>query len=93
MIEPLFERLVSAGAAEAARTAESSENSAGENEDMFDLVERSLVILALRRCAGNQARAARLLGINRSTLRKRIARYGLAIETRIESLDREENES
>jgi nitrogen regulation protein NR(I) len=38
-------------------------------------VERELVVQALRETEGNQLRAAKLLGITRATLRKRIARY------------------
>ena len=39
--------------------------------------ERALLHRALEMTGGNQVRAARLLGINRLTLRKKIARYGL----------------
>jgi len=39
--------------------------------------ERALLRRALEMTGGNQVRAARLLGINRLTLRKKIARYGL----------------
>ena len=35
--------------------------------------ERPLFEMALRRTGGNQLRAARLLGINRNTLRKRLS--------------------
>jgi two-component system nitrogen regulation response regulator GlnG len=38
-------------------------------------VERELVVQALKETEGNQVRAAKLLGITRATLRKRIARY------------------
>ena len=39
--------------------------------------ERALLRRALEMTGGNQVRAAHLLGINRLTLRKKIARYGL----------------
>jgi two-component system, NtrC family, response regulator AtoC len=54
--------------------------------DEFDLpangvdveqLERSLVIQALRRCGGNQTRAAALLGLNRDQIRYRIEKFGL----------------
>jgi DNA-binding NtrC family response regulator len=41
------------------------------------LVERARIVEALERCSGNQSRAARLLGISRSTLVTRIEEYGL----------------
>lgn len=44
---------------------------------VFAEVEQRLLAYALRRCGGNQVRAAWLLGISRSMLRKRIERYGL----------------
>jgi two-component system nitrogen regulation response regulator GlnG len=43
-------------------------------------VERELVIQALRETQGNQVQAARLLGITRATLRKRIERFGIKRE-------------
>ncbi len=48
-------------------------------------VERSLIDAALRRAAGNQAKAAYLLGIPRTTLRDKLAKYGLASESGQES--------
>jgi len=59
--------------------------------DLFDVVERSLIIHALGASGGNQARAAQVLGISRSTLRKRIARYGLSIQTQIKPLEQGES--
>lgn len=48
-------------------------------EDLHTLLmgkfEKLLLIHALRRCGGNQTHTAKLLGINRNTLRKRLALY------------------
>jgi two-component system nitrogen regulation response regulator GlnG len=44
----------------------------------MDRVERPLLALVLEATGGNQLRAARLLGINRNTLRKRLRLLGLA---------------
>jgi two-component system response regulator AtoC len=41
-------------------------------------LERNFVIQALKRCAGNQTRAAALLGLNRDQIRYRIEKFGLA---------------
>ncbi|MCC6234194.1 MAG: sigma-54-dependent Fis family transcriptional regulator [Verrucomicrobiales bacterium] len=40
-------------------------------------VERELVIEALKETRGNQVQAARLLGITRATLRKRVEKFGI----------------
>ncbi len=57
----------------------------GEPEDAFDLVEQCLVREALIHVDGNQLQAAKLLGITRSTLRKRMAKYGIQLRTNIET--------
>ncbi|MGQ0615334.1 MAG: sigma-54-dependent transcriptional regulator [Planctomycetaceae bacterium] len=44
---------------------------------VHDAVEREVVAHGLARCGGNQVRAARRLGIHRTTLRKLIEKYGL----------------
>lgn len=49
----------------------------GSDLDLAAL-ERKAIAEALRRTAGNQARAARLLGISRFALRRRLERHGLA---------------
>jgi nitrogen regulation protein NR(I) len=47
-------------------------------------VERELVIEALKDTANNQVHAAKLLGITRATLRKRIEKFGIHREMKIE---------
>jgi DNA-binding NtrC family response regulator len=47
-------------------------------------VERELVIQALKETGNNQVQAAKLLGITRATLRKRIAKFGIQREMKIE---------
>ena len=40
-------------------------------------VEPPMLQTVLRHCGGNQTRAARMLGLSRSTLRKKLVLYGL----------------
>ncbi len=47
--------------------------------DALAAVERPLLALVLERTGGNQLRAARLLGLNRNTLRERCKKLGLAL--------------
>ena len=49
---------------------------------MLERVERPLIETALERTEGNQIRAASLLGINRNTLRKKIAELGIRVPGR-----------
>ena len=46
-------------------------------------VERELVIQALKETHGNQVHAAKLLGITRATLRKRVEKFGIQRELNI----------
>ncbi len=43
-------------------------------------LEREFTLFAMKRTKGNQVKAAKLLGITRATLRKRIERYGITKE-------------
>jgi two-component system nitrogen regulation response regulator GlnG len=43
-------------------------------------LERELVIHALKETRGNQVQAAKLLGITRATLRKRMEKFGIRQE-------------
>lgn len=57
----------------------------GENpSDVYAMVllqvERPLLGYVLNMCGGNQSQAARILGLNRNTLRKKLAEQGLLIE-------------
>ena len=46
-------------------------------------IERELVIQALKESNGNQVHAAKLLGITRATLRKRVDKFGIQRELSI----------
>ncbi|MCC5876953.1 MAG: sigma-54-dependent Fis family transcriptional regulator [Candidatus Sumerlaeia bacterium] len=74
MIAPIFELLVSA-------------RERGNKFSTFDVAERALLVHALNQTRGNQLRASRLLGITRSTLRKRIARYGIQLDTKVRTIN------
>jgi DNA-binding NtrC family response regulator len=43
-------------------------------------LEREFTLFAMKRTRGNQVKAAKLLGVTRATLRKRIERYGITKE-------------
>ena len=43
-------------------------------------LEREFTVSAMKRTKGNQVKAAKLLGVTRATLRKRIERYGITKE-------------
>lgn len=49
----------------------------GLAETMAD-IERRMILMALRQCGGNQARAAQRLAVPRTTLRDKMAKYGIA---------------
>ena len=66
MIPRLLERLVSTHPGRVYREA-------------LATLERPLLVHALARTGGNQLRAARLLGLNRNTLRKRCRELGLPL--------------
>ena len=51
---------------------------------VISAVERELVIQALKETDDNQVQAAKLLGITRATLRKRIEKFGIQREMKIE---------
>ena len=50
----------------------------GENMSVLDNVERDLIVRALERHRGRSAAAAKELGVHRSTLWRKIKRYGIA---------------
>ena len=47
-----------------------------ENEIVLSEVERPLFTKVMQHVRGNQTKAARLMGINRGTLRKKLKKYG-----------------
>lgn len=53
------------------------------NLKIIPAVERELIINALKETSGNQVQAAKLLGITRATLRKRIEKFGIKQELNV----------
>ena len=53
-----------------------------EAQNLYPLVigeiEKPLLETVMHQARGNQSRAARMLGINRNTLRKKLVHYGLS---------------
>ena len=53
-----------------------------EAQNLYPLVigeiEKPLLQAVMHQARGNQSRAARMLGINRNTLRKKLTQYGLS---------------
>ncbi len=54
--------------------------------EALELLERPLLVHALRLTGGNQLRAARLLGLNRNTLRKRCRELRLPLPREVRRL-------
>ena len=54
------------------------------HETATSMIEREVVRVALERCGGQLAPAARLLGISRTTLRNRISRHGIRTTTSVD---------
>lgn len=52
------------------------------HRDLIEAVERPLLSAVLAHTAGNQIRAAALLGINRNTLRKKLSEFEIAVPRR-----------
>lgn len=60
------------------------EASRQSNLALLPWLEREFVIAAMKLTGGNQLKAAKLLGITRATLRKRVERFGITKELKIE---------
>jgi two-component system nitrogen regulation response regulator GlnG len=58
-------------------------DNSGEPHDLYQKLigelERPLIEMTLRRARGNQVHAARILGLNRNTLRKKLVEHGIPI--------------
>lgn len=56
-----------------------------ETFNLYDMVipevEKSLIMMVLKETKGNQIKAARLLGINRNTLRSKIKKLGIKVKS------------
>jgi DNA-binding protein Fis len=49
-------------------------------KSVLEAVEKPLLEQTLERCEGNQLKAARILGINRNTMRTKIKKLGIDVE-------------
>ena len=56
---------------------------AGKKYNPFLVFEEKIILLALRATRGNQLQSAKLLGISRSTLRKRMKKHHIQINMKI----------
>ena len=67
----------------ARRIGEMVDDGGGEPRDLYQKLlaelEKPLIELALKRAHGNQVHAARMLGLNRNTLRKKLIEHGIAV--------------
>ena len=54
------------------------------NVELLPWLEREFTLYAMKATKGNQVKAAKLLGITRATLRKRIERFGITKELNIQ---------
>jgi transcriptional regulator with GAF, ATPase, and Fis domain len=63
------------GAVDSLRSAQPSRGHSIKLQDEVQRFETDLIRTALERTGGNQARAARLLGVNHTTLNSKIKRY------------------
>ena len=65
------------------RIHEMLESNATEPHDLYQKLigelERPLIEMTLKRARGNQVQAARILGLNRNTLRKKLVEHGIPI--------------
>jgi Fis family transcriptional regulator, factor for inversion stimulation protein len=56
-------------------------------KDLYEVilgqVEKPLLEITLRNCAGNQSRAAQVLGLNRATLRKKLGQYRITAKAEL----------
>ena len=61
-----------------AKKTERAVPTVGTEGVVLEDVEKKLIVEAMERAAGNQSKAARLLGVSRDTLRYRLKKHGLA---------------
>ncbi|HVB78847.1 MAG TPA: sigma-54 dependent transcriptional regulator [Candidatus Binataceae bacterium] len=73
-----FAALISRRVAQYLEKANGGEEPRGLYQKLVAEIERPLIEQAMRRAEGNQVRAARILGLNRNTLRKKLVDLGIA---------------
>ncbi|MBI5873802.1 MAG: sigma-54-dependent Fis family transcriptional regulator [Candidatus Omnitrophica bacterium] len=66
-------------ASQASSEAAGVENNGASLKDALKDPEKKIILDALQKCGGNKKEASKLLGINRTTLYKKLSQYGIAL--------------
>ena len=75
---PLEKMKATLTATQSPRTEEAPTTRGGTIKSEIEALERQRILDALKECAGNQTKAAKLLGMSRRTLLHRLDTYGIA---------------
>jgi transcriptional regulator with GAF, ATPase, and Fis domain len=80
------------GAVDSLRTSQPVRGQQIKLQDEVQRFETDLIRTALERTGGNQARAARLLGVKHTTLNAKIKRYKISFETYTDESEKQMND-
>ena len=81
------------GAVDSLRTSQPPRDPSLRLQDEVQRFETDLICSALERTGGNQARAARLLGVKHTTLNAKIKRYRICCEPKVSEAGKQPGDS